>query len=143
MPVISQAEKIFAMANAQLVQQSRPPLTPFSDFVFDVPAPYSGPIAPTRNTKVFIDPIPASPNVGRVKLYYSRLPLSTLTGITVSKGTAVNIVDLLPAISAEIGVEFKAADIVDGPIPASGPATLTASSACLLYTGDTSITLTA
>lgn len=142
MPVITQAEKLFAMLNAQRVAQSELPLSPFSDFVFDVPTVYSGSVAPNSNTKVFIDPIPASPNVGRGKIYYTRIPLSTLPTISVVKAGATNISDLLPQISAEIGITITAADIVDAPIPASGPATLTASAACLLYTGSMSITLT-
>ena len=109
-----------------------------ADFDFGTPEPYSGSRS-TNNTRLYLTPKAGSTAVGRITLYYNRIALSSITGLTVVKGSAVNIVDLLTQINTELGVELVEADIVNGVLPATVGFSLTASSANLIFTGTTSV----
>lgn len=88
-----------------------------SDFAFSMP------IMPTennpiRNTKIKLYPYAASGYYGVKTIYYNRIHLSELGTIRVTRGNAVTLVDLLPAINNKYGVDILATDVVNYTLPA-------------------------
>lgn len=140
LPTIPQ--KFYAVVNKHLTNLSLPAIDP-ADYNVQAPETYTGTAYP-RNTRLILDAPLESTVVGRTTIYYNRIDMGTaLTGLMVAKGSATTLVELLPALSDIIGVQLSANDVTPVNLPASGSFTLTASATNLLYSGSTSITLTA
>jgi hypothetical protein len=90
-----------------------------SDFVFSDPEIPSE-INPIRNTKIKLIPKAASGYYGVKTIYYNRVHLSELGAVTIEKGSAINLVDLLPSINTKYGVYIKPSDVVDYRLPSVG-----------------------
>lgn len=87
---------------------------------------------------------------GQVGLHYNRVPLNAVapTGpITIVRGEAATVADLLPSINAVCGTFFKPEDIQDAPLPeqteASVPLVLQAAEYSLVYTANLALSITA
>lgn len=128
------------MYNAERVLRNKPPILA-TDFDFTPPEVYSGPRS-TRNTKVFLLPKSVSGNYGRITIYYDRINLNTLTGITVIKGSNTRIYQVIGQLNEETGMNMSSADLVDDPLAVSGSTTITASTGSYLFTGNTTISYT-
>lgn len=133
-------EKIQARFNAKRLESSLP-YVDFTGYTMSAPEPYSGPQAPTSNTLIYAVPLPASNNLGRLKIFLNRLNFSNATGLTVTRGISTRIVQLLPQLSNEFGIQLVADDIVDDALPGGSTFTLSASAANRLFTGSTTVTM--
>lgn len=128
------AAKLFAVINKWLSDNSKPTINP-SDYTNLYPRAYSG-VLFQRNTLLHLDPPLSSTITGRTSVFYDRIDMSTITGLSVEKGAATSFVELLPKINEVIGFQFTTSDFnnVDS-IPLSGSMSITASPNNLLYTG--------
>lgn len=137
MSTITPQEKLFAIYNLDRTNNGLPVIDA-TDFIVGDPEVYSGSRSP-KNTRVYLTPKPSSSNIGRITLYYNRIDFATITTLMVTKGAAVNVVDLLPQINEELGITLVAADISNTTLPTTGPFTLTATAVNLVYTGSTNV----
>lgn len=88
-----------------------------TDFVFSIPVlPTEN--NPIRNTKIKMYPYAASGYYGVKTIYYNRIHLSELGIIRVTRGNAVTLVDLLPAINNKYGVDILPTDVINYTLPA-------------------------
>lgn len=88
-----------------------------SDFVFSIPVmPTEN--NPIRNTKIKMYPYAASGYYGVKTIYYNRIHLSELGVIRVTRGNALTLVDLLPAINSKYGVDILPTDVINYTLPA-------------------------
>ena len=115
---ISMKDKIIANYNADLVANSKPPIVG-AEFTAGTPATYNGPVA-AKDTRLYLTPLAASPNVGRITLYYDRLDFADITSLAITKGAAVMISDILSQINDELGILLEASHIVDAALPSTG-----------------------
>ena len=127
-------EKLAAMFNKDRADNSLP-LIDFNEYVFQAPAPYVG----VRNTRIYALPALSSLYVGRISITYDRINFNTVTNVSVVKGSATTVHQLLPAINEELGIALSTTDVVDAALPASGGFTLTATSVNKLFTGNTTV----
>lgn len=134
MSIPTPEEKLAAMFNKDRADNSLP-LIDFNEYVFQPPTPFTG----VRNTRIYAIPALSSLYVGRISITYDRINLNTVTNVSVVKGTATTIHQLLPAINEELGIKLAATDVADGSLPSSGGFTLTATSVNKLFTGSTTI----
>ena len=139
MPIPSISTKFFAVLNKHLTDNSFPAIDPAA-FVINAPTVYTGTAYP-RNTRLVLDAPLESTSVGRTTVYYDRINLASITGLSVDKGAATTLLELLPAISDLMGIQLVALDVVNITLPASGTFSLQASTTNLIYTGLTSLTL--
>ncbi len=132
-------EKIQARYNAKRVEASLP-VVDFTGYEMALPVVYSGPQS-TSNTLIYSVPLPASNNLGRLKIFLNRLNLSAAVGVVVTRGAFTNVHELLPQLSNELGVTLITDDIVDAALPVGATFTLTASANNRLFIGSTPVTL--
>lgn len=127
-------QKFFAVLNRQLTENGKAAIDP-TEFGTPVPQAYTGTLY-QRNSFVVMDPPIASSIVGRITVMYDRIDFTQFTGIRVEKGAATTLLQLLPAISEAIGIEFTVNDFNNVTLPASGTMTLVASPGNILFTGN-------
>ena len=140
MALPSPMTKFFAVANKQLTDQNKPTINP-ADYSTITPVPYSGVRSP-RNTVVLLDPPLNSTAVGRSTIFFDRIDYAGITGLTVEKGAATTLIELLPAINEALGIALALTDFeAVGSVPASGTMSVTASATNLLYKGTLTFTL--
>lgn len=140
MPLPTPLTKFFAVANKKLTDQNKPTIDP-ADYPSVTPQPYSG-VRSAHNTVVLLDPPLNSSAVGRTTIFYDRIDMATITGLSVEKGTATSLTELLPAINDALGIALSLSDFEPvGSIPASGPMSVTAAATNLLYKGTLTFTL--
>jgi hypothetical protein len=132
-------EKIQARFNAKRTENNLP-VVDFTGYAMSLPEAYSGPQS-TSNTLIYATPLAASNNLGRLKMFLNRLALSAAVGMSVQRGSATRVVQLLPQLSMELGVTLLPEDINDDQLPAGNSFTLTASSSNRLFTGSTTVAL--
>jgi hypothetical protein len=135
MSIPTPEEKLAAVFNKDRVDNSLPTID-FNEYVFQAPTPFVG----TRNTRIYAIPALASLYVGRITLYYDRIALSTVVNLSVTKGSATTVHELLDQINEELGIILTTADVADAALPGSGGFTLTATSVNKLFTGSTTVT---
>ena len=129
--------KIVAIYNKRRVDQGLSPIN-VADYSFSNPIQYAG-VKSTKNTRIYLTPNTSSSQFGRITIYYDRIDLSSVVGARVIKHDATTIVELLPSINEELGVELSALDIVDGQLTDNLNFVLRASPNSLVFTGSTSI----
>ena len=132
-------EKIQARFNAKRTEANLP-VVDFTGYNMSLPEAYSGPQS-TSNTLIYATPLAASNNLGRLKMFLNRLALSAAVGMSVKRGSATRVVQLLPQLSLELGVSLLPEDVVDDQLPAGASFTLTASASNRLFTGSTTVGL--
>lgn len=132
--------KIVAVYNKDRTTNNKPTING-NDYTFSLPEAYSGPRS-LKNTRVKLTPKADTGIYGNITIYYNRISFATLTGFSVTKGTATTAIGLLPAINEELGIELTAVDINEIALGASSSFVLTASSQNLIFTGATTIGLT-
>ena len=106
-------EKLAAMFNKDRADNSLP-LIDFNEYVFQAPAPYVG----VRNTRIYALPALSSLYVGRISITYDRINFNTVTNVSVVKGSATTVHQLLPAINEELGIALATSDVADAALPA-------------------------
>ena len=74
-------------------------------------------------------------------MFLNRLALATAVGMSVQRGSATRVVQLLPQLSMELGVTLLPEDVNDDQLPAGNSFTLTASASNRLFTGSTTVAL--
>ncbi len=132
--------KFFAVLNKQLTDNNKPTINP-AEYSSFAPTPYSG-VRSQRNTLLVLDPPLTSTSVGRTTVFYSRIAMAEITGLTVEKGTATSLAELLPALNEALGIALSLSDLEPvASLPASGMMTVTASATNLLYTGTLTFSL--
>lgn len=104
------------------------------------------------NTALTIDAVDGSGYSGSVALDYNRNPVSAFVGaedLTYALGDATTLVEFLPEINAQLGINLAPSDIVDAPVPTftgtpneEHDATITIAAGCLVFTGSLTITIT-
>jgi hypothetical protein len=129
--------KIVAIYNKRRIDQGLSPIN-VADYSFSNPIQYAG-VKSTKNTRIYLTPNTSSSQFGRITIYYDRIDLSSVIGARVIKHDATTIVELLPSINEELGVELTALDIVDGQLTDNLNFVLRASANSLVFTGSTSI----
>ena len=132
-------EKIQARFNARRVENNLP-VVDFTGYTMSNPESYSGPQS-TSDTLIYVNPVAASENLGRLKIFLNRLNLVQAIGISVTRGTATRIIHLLPQLSNELGVPLTEEDIVDDALPVGISFTLTASTTNKLFVGSTTVSI--
>ncbi len=132
-------EKIQARFNARRVENNLS-VVDFTGYTMSNPESYSGPQS-TSDTLIYVNPVAASENLGRLKIFLNRLNLVQAIGISVTRGTATRIIHLLPQLSNELGVTLTEEDIVDDALPAGISFTLTASATNKLFVGSTTVSI--
>ena len=132
-------EKIQARFNARRVENNLP-VVDFTGYTMSNPESYSGPQS-TSDTLIYVNPVAASENLGRLKIFLNRLNLVQAIGISVTRGTATRIIHLLPQLSNELGVTLTEEDIVDDALPVGISFTLTASTTNKLFVGSTTVSI--
>ena len=132
-------EKIQARFNAKRLENNLPPVD-FTGYTMGNPEAYSGRQS-TSNTLIYVNPVAASENLGRLKIFLNRLNLVQAVGMAVTRGSATKVSDLLPQLSNELGVVLTAQDIVDDTLPAGISFTLTASATNKLFVGSTTVSI--
>ena len=91
-----------------------------TEFNFSDPVAVAVP-TPTHNTMIRMAPYVHSGYYGSRKVYYNRIHVSELGRISVVRGSAVNVTDLLPQINEKLGILIKPTDIYDSVLPAPIP----------------------
>lgn len=129
--------KIVAIYNKRRVDQGLSPIN-VDDYSFSNPIQYAG-VKSTKNTRIYLTPNLSSSQFGRITIYYDRIDLSSVIGARVIKHDATTIVELLPNINEELGVELTALDIIDGQLTDNINFVLKASPNSLVFTGSTSV----
>lgn len=130
-------EKIQARYNAKRTANSQP-VVDFAGYTMSAPEVYSGPQS-ADNTLLYANPTAASPNFGRIKIFLNRSNMNTAVGITIKKGTATRVSQLLVQLGNEFGLTFTADDFVDDVLGAGSTFTLSASVSNRLLTGSTTV----
>ena len=91
-----------------------------TEFNFSDPVAVAVP-TPTHNTMIRMVPYVHSGYYGSRKVYYNRIHVSELGTISVTRGAALNVVDLLTQINDKLGILIKPTDIYDAVLPAAVP----------------------
>jgi 3-oxoacyl-ACP reductase-like protein len=112
----------------------------FDQYTMSLPETYTGPQTDS-DTVVYAVPEASSNNIGRLKMFIKRVNMSDAVGITVTRGSSTRIVQLLPQLSNEFGLELIADDIVDDVLPSANSFTLTASASNRIFKGSTTVIL--
>lgn len=142
MALLTPREKWLAVYNADLQANGKPAIVP-DDFDMSTPTVYSGPRS-TKNTVMYLQPKASAPIIGLGIAYYNRIALSTLTTLSVAKGAATTLTELLPALNIVLGLNFAATDFSAVSLPAApGSFTLTATATNIMFTGAATVALEA
>ncbi len=91
-----------------------------TEFNFSDPVAVAVP-TPTHNTMIRMVPYVHSGYYGSRKVYYNRIHVTELGQISVVRGNAVNVTDLLAQINEKLGILIKPTDIYDAVLPAAIP----------------------
>lgn len=139
-PALDPQNKIVAIYNRERTENLLPTIDG-DDYTFSLPEVYSGPRSPS-NTRVRLTPKVESLNYGDIRIYYNRINLSTISGLSIVKGTATTVLGLLEKINEELGVEMTATDIEEAALGVATTFQLTASPQNLIFIGSTTVSLT-
>lgn len=139
MSLLTPEEKLVAIYNASLIENSQDPVD-IDDFDISVPQVYSG-ARSAKTTVVQLTPKAGAPSVGIAKIYYDRIDLTNVTTLTVDRGGANSLAELLPALNEELGLEFSTDDFQPTSFGGGDPNfTLTAKASNLIMTGSATVT---
>ena len=116
-----------------------------NQFVFSDPIVPTG-NAPVRNTYIQLTPLANTGYYGTKTVWYNRIFIGDIGPITIPKGNAVYVSDLLPAINSTYGILLQSSDIVDAILPTTtigGDVTITlvCSPSSYIFYGGTQITV--
>lgn len=139
-PALDPKNKIVAIYNKQRTTASLPTIVG-DDYTISLPEEYDGPRSPS-NTRVKLTPKVDSLNYGDIRVYYDRINFSTISGLSVVKGTATTVLGLLAKINEELGTELAATDIEEAALGVATTFNLTASPQNLLFIGTAVVGLT-
>jgi hypothetical protein len=87
----------------------------FNDFYFSNPVPVLPPI--TGNTLIELIASPTSQYRGKTTIWYNRIDAKELGVITVPKGPANTLIDVLPIVNEQLGIFIKPTDVIDYILP--------------------------
>lgn len=109
-------EKLFVVYNQTRIDKGVIPIIP-AEYEMGPPMAYFGPRS-IENTRCILTPRSNRAALGLVYVYYSRKDLSTIlpTPLSITKGSATRVHQLVDKLNAALSIESTTGDWVDGPL---------------------------